>query len=186
MSTQIEPVLTVTDLDLMPDDGNRYEIIEGELFVSRAPGLKHQLVVKNFIASIQNHLDNNPIGIVVPGPGIVFSELTAVIPDVVFISNARREEIASGERLTGAPDIVIEVLSPGSENDRRDRIVKRHLYGKYGVKEYWIADPENRATEIYLLADTTMKLVRIIHEGDEITSSVLQRYRCKVRKIFWV
>src|SRR5215216_2698928 len=110
MTTHVEPIVTVADLDLMPEDGNRYEVIEGEIFVSRAPSLTHQIIVKNFITSIQDYLNRNPIGFVVPGPGVIFSEISGVIPDVIFISNERRDEIASGEKVTGAPDLVIEIV----------------------------------------------------------------------------
>ena len=184
MSTQVEPIVTVADLDLMPEDGNRYEVIEGELFVSRAPGLTHQIVVRNLITSIQSLLDLTPIGIVVPGPGVIFSEISGVIPDVIFISNERRVEIASGEKVTGAPDLVIEIVSPGAENERRDRVVKRQLYARYGVKEYWVVDAQSRSVEIYLNDGQALRLAATLREADEITSAVLPGYRCKVERIF--
>ncbi len=159
MTTHVEPVVTVADLDLMSGDGNQYEVIEGELFVSRAPGLTHQIIVSNFIGSFKLYLDQNPIGIVVPGPGVIFSEISGVIPDVIFISNERRGEIASGEKVMGAPDLVIEIVSPGAENERRDRVVKRQLYARYGVKECWIADPESRTIEIYCNDGQNLNLV---------------------------
>jgi Uma2 family endonuclease len=184
MSTQIEPLLTINDLDAMPEDGNRYEIIEGELFVSRAPSLIHQVIVKNLIAYIQRHLDHNPTGFVVPGPGVIFSDFSGVIPDIVFITNERRGEIATGERITGAPDLVIEIVSPGPENEKRDRIAKRQLYGKYGVKEYWVVDPYKRIIEVYYLEGRTLKLHATHAEQDEIVSCVLPRFTCIVESIF--
>jgi Uma2 family endonuclease len=184
MSTRIEPLLTIDDLDAMPDDGNHYEIIEGELLVSRAPSLIHQVIVKNFIAYIQRYLDQNPIGFVVPGPGVIFSDFSGVIPDIVFITNERRSEIAFGERITGAPDLVIEVVSPGPENEKRDRIAKRQLYGKYGVKEYWVVDPYKRTIEVYLLKAQTLKLRATYTEQDDLVSSELAGFTCKVRTIF--
>jgi Uma2 family endonuclease len=184
MTTHVEPIITVADLDLMPEDGNRYEVIEGEIFVSRAPSLTHQIIVSNLIASIQDYLNQNPIGLVVPGPGVIFSEISGVIPDVIFISNERRGEIASGERVMGAPDLVIEIVSPGAENERRDRVVKRQLYAKYGVKEYWIVDPGNRTIEIYLNDGKSLNLATTLGEQDEITSSVLPQYRSKVESLF--
>ncbi len=184
MATHIEPLLTVADLDIMPDDGNRYEIIEGELFVSRAPTLTHQSVSGNLFRSVDTYLIQNPIGRLWLTPGVIFSESSGVIPDLVFVSHERRNEIASGDRITGAPDLVIEIVSPGAENERRDRLAKRQLYGKYGVKEYWIVDFENRTVEVYLLEGRTLKLQSILTAQDEITSSVLPGYRCKVEAIF--
>src|SRR6266498_669319 len=142
MAARIEPLMTVEDLDAMPEDGNRYEVIEGELFVSRAPGLPHQIVSGNFFAYFWNYLAKNPIGRIVATPGLVFGHYSAVIPDLVFYTHKRAEEIIANDRLIAAPDIVIEILSPGSANVSRDRIAKRQLYAKYGVKEYWIADSE--------------------------------------------
>ena len=84
MTTRIQPLLTVADLDLMPEDGNRYEIIEGELFVSRAPGLTHQLIVVNIVWEVKVYLNLNPIGIVAPGPGLIFDDFNGVIPDLLL------------------------------------------------------------------------------------------------------
>jgi Uma2 family endonuclease len=184
MATHIEPLLTVADLDIMPDDGNRYEIIEGELFVSRSPSLTHQSVSGNLFRSVDTYLIQNPIGRLWTTPGVILSELSGVIPDLVFVRNERLNEIASGDRITGAPDLVIEIVSPGAENERRDRLAKRQLYGKYGVKEYWIVDFEKRTIEVYLLQGQTLELQSILTEPDEITSSVLPGYGCKVGAIF--
>ena len=184
MSTHVEPIVTVADLDLLPDDGNRYEVIEGELFVSRAPSLTHQLVSGNLYSSIRGHLDQEPIGIVVAGPGVIFSDISGVIPDLIFISNERRDEIASGERVTGAPDIVVKIVSPGVGNERRDRVVKRQLYATYGVKEYWVVDFESRSIEVYVNDGQTLVLAATLSERDKITSSVLPGYRCRVESIF--
>ncbi len=184
MGIQIEPLLTINDLDVMPDDGNSYEVIEGELFVSRAPSLTHQSVSINLTVSIKNYLLQNPIGEVWTTPGVIFSEFSGVIPDIVFVSNERRVEIASGERITGAPDLVIEIVSPGAENERRDRIAKRQLYGKYGVKEYWIVDPYQKTIEVYLLEGRTLKLKATYTEKDELSSSVLAGFTCKVEIVF--
>ncbi|MDQ3686699.1 MAG: Uma2 family endonuclease [Acidobacteriota bacterium] len=184
MSTQIEPLLTVADLDCMPDDGNCYELIEGEIFVSCAPSLTHQLIVKNIIVLFQIYLNKYPIGMIVPGPGVIFSNLSGVIPDVVFVSRERRGEIASGERITGAPDIVIEIASPGTENEHRDRTVKRQLYGKFGVKEYWIIYPEKREVEAYHLNEQTLMLVATLKNDDDITSPMLPGFTAQVSDIF--
>jgi Uma2 family endonuclease len=184
MSTQIQSLLTVDDLDLFPDDGNRYELIEGELFVSRAPRLEHQILVGNTYSKIRAFLDTHPLGLIVYGPGVIFSQFSGVIPDLVFISNEQRSDIASGDKITGAPALVIEILSPGADNARRDRIAKRQLYAKYGVKEYWIVDYKKRAIEVYLLEGEMLNLLSVFTDRDEITSSVLTGFRCSVADIF--
>ncbi len=186
MSTSVEPLMTIEDLDAMPDDGNRYEIIEGELFVSRAPNLKHQRVSMNLAAAFIAYLDRNPIGEILATPGVIFSNFNGVIPDLVFISHERRDEIASGDRVTGAPDLVIEIVSPGAENEKRDRVAKRQLYGKYGVKEYWVVDPYQRTIEIYLLQGQHLTLQATYTDKDELVSSVLPGFGCKVDSIFHI
>src|SRR6266436_3966135 len=184
MAARIEPLLTVADLDACPDDNNRYELIEGELFVSRAPGLPHQIVIQNFQVALADYLKNNPIGIVVPGAGAVFSDYDAVIPDLAFVSNERWSDIVTNDRFNAAPDLVIEVMSPGKENRDRDLLVKRQLYAKHGVAEYWIVDPENRLIEVYRLRDTRLESVASLRHGDEISSSLLPGFRMTVSAVF--
>src|SRR5215212_5246717 len=98
MKTHIEPLLTVSDLEAMPQDGNRYELIEGEILMSRAPSITHQRILRNLMENILLYLAQNRIGEILPGPGVIFDEYNATIPDLVFISNRQREQILSGER----------------------------------------------------------------------------------------
>ena len=129
MASRREPFLTVSDLELMPDNGNRYELIDGELYLSKSPGLTHQLICMNIAFSVQTYLKLHPIGKIVAAQGVVFTDLDGVIPDLVFLSNERLASVVKQDRLRGAPELVIEILSPGSDNSRRDRIAKRDLYG---------------------------------------------------------
>ncbi len=184
MAAKIEPLMTVDDLDAMPEDGNRYEVIEGELFLSRAPGLPHQIVSGNLFGYFWNYLAKNPIGKIIATPGLVFSQYSGVIPDLVFYTHARAEEIIADERLVAAPDIVIEILSPGRENISRDRVAKRQLYAKHGVNEYWLVDSENRSVEVYRLAGQSLELAAMLRHDDEITSPLLSGFTCPVSKIF--
>jgi Uma2 family endonuclease len=184
MAARIEPLLTVADLDACPDDSNRYELIEGELFVSRAPGLPHQLILQNLQIAFVDYLRNNPIGIVVPGAGAVFSDYDAVIPDLVFVQNERWSEVVTGTRFTGAPDLVLEIMSPGKENRDRDLLVKRQLYGKYKIKEYWVVDTEDRYVLIYQLRGQSLNQVATLRDDDAITTSFLPGFHLKVSAIF--
>lgn len=182
MVAKIEPYLTIADVESMPEDGNRYELIEGELFVSRAPSLEHQRLVDNLIVAIRAYLEKHPIGRVWSGPGVILSDFSGVIPDLVFISNERLTEIASGDRVAGAPDLIIEVLSPGAENAHRDRQAKRQLYRKYGVKEYWLVDAQKRAIEVY--RSQRFRLAATLGMKDQLTSPILPGFECPVREIF--
>jgi len=184
MAAKIEPLMTVDDLDAMPEDGNRYEVIEGELFVSRAPGLPHQIVSGNILHQFMNYLETNPIGRIVATPGLILSRYSGVIPDLVFYSHARGDEIIWNERLNAAPEIVIEILSLGRENLTRDRVAKRQLYDKHDVKEYWIVDTDNRSVEVYRQANQSLELDATLRNNDEVTSPVLPGFNCPLSKIF--
>lgn len=184
MAARIEPLMTVEDLEAMPEDGNRYEVIEGELFVSRAPRLPHQILSMNIAYEFKKYLSLNPIGVIVATPGLVFEKYSGVIPDLVFFTHGRGTKIIANDRLIAAPDIAIEILSPGRENASRDRVAKRQLYAKHNVKEYWIVDGENRAIEIYRLSGKGLELAILLNVGDEISSPLLPGFTCPVANIF--
>lgn len=179
MAAKLEPVLTIADLDSMPEDGNRYELIEGELFVSRSPSLAHQRTVGNVLFIVRQYLLGNPLGEILTGPGVIFS---GVIPDLVYFSHERGNEIATGDMLAGAPELIIEILSPGTENRRRDEHAKRQLYKKYGVKEYWILDPQRLTVQVF--RTTRLKLVATLGIRDVLSTSLLPGFRCPVKEIF--
>src|SRR5215216_1414698 len=150
MTTKTQ-LLTIADWDAMPyRDGNRYEIIEGELFVSCSPGLTHERVLFRLILLIGNFLETNPIGEAVANVGVILSDFSGVIPDMVVFLNEQRDTIINNDRLKGPPALVIEILSPGPANIRRDRVTKLQLYAKHGVSEYWIIDPRNTTLERYV------------------------------------
>src|SRR5882724_10315576 len=170
MASRVEPLLTVADLDACPDDSNRYELIGGELFVSRAPGIPHQRVILNLEIGISDYLTDNPVGILVPGAGAIFSDYDAAIPDLAFVRNERWDQVVTGEKFTGAVDLVVEILSPGTQNRQRDLSAKRKLYGKFGSEEYWIVDSENREVVILRLQGQALDEVATLKSDDELTS----------------
>jgi len=182
MATNIKPLMTIADLEAMPDDGNRYELIEGELFVSCAPGLTHQRVLRNILFLVNLYLRENPIGEVISTPGLILSEFSGVIPDLVFFTREMGKQIISGERLVAAPAIVVEILSPGSENTRRDRVAKRQLYAKHGVAEYWIVDFSNRTVEV--LTGEALAIERRLKGEDLLTSTCLPGFSTSTDAVF--
>jgi len=185
MASRIEPLLTVADLDALPDDdGNRYELIGGELFVSRAPGIPHQRVLHNLQVELANYLKSHPVGIVVPGAGAIFSDYDAVIPDIVFVRHERWNQVVTGEKFTGAVDLVIEILSPGAANRSRDLNAKHELYGKYGVEEYWTVDSHNLSVSVFRLKGKTLHEISTLTGEDEVTSPVLPGLHVQVSAIF--
>src|SRR5580704_12186241 len=167
MSVYTEPPLTIADLEATPDDGNRYELIEGELYVSTSPSYFHQYILGNIYTAFRDYLGSNRIGKVTLGVGVIFDDFNGVIPDLVYFSHERGKHILKGERFCGAPEIVIEILSPGSSNERRDRHVKRTLYSTRGVDEYWIVDPESRSIEVYRKRkEGGLELIGSLQESD--------------------
>jgi len=180
MSAAVDLRLTNADIEAMPEDGNRYEVIDGELYVSSAPQARHQDVLMNIGYAFREYLKRNPIGKILPGVGIVFDECDGVIPDLVFATDERMRKALIGGRFHAAPEIVIEIVSPGHSNERRDRHVKRNLYAARGVDEYWIVDPENRSVEIHR-SDSVFENLR---GKDELTSPVLPGFSVPVSVFF--
>ncbi|MFW6084789.1 MAG: Uma2 family endonuclease, partial [Gemmatimonadota bacterium] len=139
------------DVRQLPDDGNRYEAIEGALYVTPAPSVRHQTVSKRLYVALLRILEDPghgqvwyaPLGVRFPATG------EGVQPDLVFVSHARRNIVAPDE-LEGAPDLVVEILSPSTE--ARDRDLKRRLYERQGVAEYWIVDPRAAAVVVWRFA----------------------------------
>jgi Uma2 family endonuclease len=183
MASRIEGLVTVADLDAFPDDNNRYELIGGELFVSHAPGLSHQRVLHNLQIAFADYLKTRPIGVVVPGPGMILSDYDAVIPDICFVRSERWDEVVTDEKFTRAVDLVIEILSSGKANRERDLIAKRKLYSKYGVKEYWIVDRENLSVSILRLRET-LENIATLSNDEQITSPLLPGFQLTVNSIF--
>ena len=134
------PQITWDHVQQLPDDGNRYEAIGGELYVTPAPSVRHQRVLKRLYNALERILEEPRLGEVLFAPlGVRFPATgEGVQPDLLFVSNERRDIVASDE-LKGAPDLVIEILSPTTAG--RDTGLKRVLYERQGVAEYWIVDP---------------------------------------------
>ncbi|WP_008309325.1 Uma2 family endonuclease [Leptolyngbya sp. PCC 6406] len=130
---------TAADLDLFPDNGNRYEIIDGNLLVTRVPNWRHQKASTRMSTALDTWCLETGLGEAVQAPGVIFTDADNVIPDVVWVSQERLSLLLDeAGHLTAAPDLVVEVLSPGEENERRDRALKLKLYSERGVQEYWI------------------------------------------------
>ncbi|MEH1900447.1 MAG: Uma2 family endonuclease [Nostoc sp.] len=176
---------TSTDLDLLPDNGNRYEIIDGELFVTRALYWGHQKATGNIYAELRTWSISTGLGEAVPTPGIIFTDADNVIPDVVWVSKERLAILLDQEgHLTGAPELVVKVLSPGVQNERRDREVKLKLYASRGVQEYWILNWQLQQVEVYRREKAVLKLVATLFATDDFSSPLLPNFVCTVARLF--
>ena len=176
---------TSQDLESLPDDGKRYEIIDGELYVSKQPHLDHQLVCSRVWELLQIWSRQTKGGVAIFAPGVIFADDDDVAPDVIWIS---REQLAIAlqpdGKLHSAPELAVEVLSPGVTNLRRDREAKLKLYSRRGVLEYWIVNWRERCIEIYRREEAVLKLHSTLYESDILQSPHLPGFSCQVSQIF--
>ncbi|MEA5533519.1 Uma2 family endonuclease [Crocosphaera sp. XPORK-15E] len=178
---------TIRDLDVMPDDGGwkRYEIIDGELYVTRAPHIRHQDAGGNIHVELAIWSRQTQLGKPFQTPGIIFSPIDAVIPDVIWISRDRLNNgIDEAGHLTVAPELIVEILSPGERNEQRDKEVKLKLYSLKGVQEYWIVSWQLKTIEIYRRKDAQLQLVSTLLVADTLTSPLLPGFSTPVAQIF--
>jgi Uma2 family endonuclease len=176
---------TSADLELFPDNGVRYEIVNGELFMSKLPHWQHQRTCGKCFRELDEWSQQTGLGQVSINPGVLFSDADDVAPDVAWISNERLAILMDeAGHLTGAPELMVEVLSPGATNERRDRQSKRKLYETQGVREYWIADWRLRQVEVYRREGSELRLIATLLVGDTLTSPLLPGFSCPVERLF--
>ena len=178
--------LTYDDFVLFPDDGLRHELIDGEHYVTPSPLLKHQKIVANLHVLIGPWLRARPIGEVYLSPlDVVFSPIDVVEPDLIYASNKRKAEIETDANIQGAPELVVEIGSPSTR--RRDETIKRALYERAGVTEYWVADTELDVVRIYRRLDGT-RFARpeqfSLEAGDVLTTALLPGLELPLSEIF--
>ncbi|TYQ24530.1 Uma2 family endonuclease [Pseudanabaena sp. UWO310] len=176
---------TSADLELMPDNGNRYEIINGELYVTRAPHNKHQDTCGNFYYELKTWSKISGLGYAVIGAGLIFGDNDDVIPDVIWMNKEKYAAlIDDAGHFRGAPDLAIEVLSTGTDNEKRDREIKLKLYSSHGVLEYWIADWRAKQIQVYRRENGVLKLAMTLFATDTLTSPLLPEFSCLISQIF--
>ena len=179
--------LTYDDFVLIPDDGQRHELIDGEHYVTPSPNLKHQAVLGNLHLAIGGWLAQNPIGRVFFAPfDVVFTRFDVVEPDLLYLSNERAAQVLTSANVQGAPELVVEVGSPGTR--RRDETIKRHLYERAGVSEYWIVDPDLDVVRIHRRTDQgfTRRVELSAEAGDVVTTPLLPGLELSLTGLFRV
>lgn len=179
-ASQIAP-FTAADYREMPDDGRRYQLVEGELFMAPAPNTYHQFVQRNLLTILQGYLLPRPGGTVLGAPCDVYlDELNVFQPDVLYLT---REHIGRihDDGIHGAPDLAIEILSPSSAAlDRR----KRTLLAKAGAIEFWQVDPALRQIQRFIFAENPAKPVALIDEPETFTSPLFPGLTLATTDIF--
>jgi Uma2 family endonuclease len=178
---------TIHDLDALPDDGGskRYEIIKGELFMTRAPHIWHQGAANKISTRLENWSEQTGLGRAFQTSGVIFTDMDAVIPDVVWASQAR---LANGLDEAGhfiiAPELIVEVLSAGEQNEQRDKSLKLKLYSLHGVQEYWIVNWQLKEVEVYRRQAAVLKKVETLMLPDTLTTPLLPGFECAIASLF--
>ena len=172
---------TYEDYVLLPDD-RRYEVIDGELHLTPAPTPYHQIVKARIERLLQDYVEKGSLGMVLDAPcDVVLSQFDVLQPDIFFISSGRLGTI--GEKyISDAPDLVVEVLSPGTR--RRDRILKAKRYALFGVREMWIADPDRKTVEVFVNADGGFRRHAIYGGSDVLRSPLLPGLEIPLAGVF--
>ena len=185
--------LTYDDFLLFPDDGKRHELIDGEHYVTPSPNLRHQAISGRLHLLIGNWLTDHPRGQLFYAPlDVIFSRFDVVEPDLLYVSNERAPDLLSGKWVTGAPDLAIEIGSPSTRS--RDETIKRRLYERTNVTEYWIVDPEIDVVRVYrrsssaLPTAATRRFARPIElsaeAGDVLTTPLFPGLELPLTQIF--
>jgi Uma2 family endonuclease len=179
---------TTADLERLElPEGWRAEIIDGELYVSKAPSWDHQAVVVNLVRLLSDWADPRE-GRVNMGLGVIYADDDNVIPDVVWVSQERLERgfDAAGHMVAVGPDLVVEVASPGAENLRRDRELKLALFSRRDAREYWVVDPLQHKVHIYTRppASSSLRLHAVLGDSEWLTSSLLEGFAARVQQLW--
>jgi Uma2 family endonuclease len=177
--------LTYDDFLLFPDDGKRHELIDGEHYVTPSPNIRHQRILGHLYLAMATWLETHPIGKVFLSPlDVVLSNFDVVEPDLLYVSNARAAEVLTPQNLRGTPEIVVEIHSPATR--KRDETIKRRLYERAGVTEYWTVDPDletirvcRRAGEAFARPDELS-----CEAGDALTTPLLPDLEMPLARIF--
>jgi Uma2 family endonuclease len=173
--------LTYEDFCCLPNDGKRYEIIEGELFVTPSPRSLHQIVISNLHLELGRFVKDREMGRVLVAPlDVVLSRFDVVEPDLLFVSKSRSSTVTE-TNVQGAPDLVVEVLSRTSAEI--DRTTKLKLYARSGVKEYWIIDPDGPSAEIYRRQEKGFERVKTLGASDSLTSSLFPEFSLPLKDL---
>lgn len=163
-------VLTYDDYCELPNDRNRYEILAGELFITPTPLIKHQRVSGNLLRVLGSQVATNHLGNMFPAlTDVILAATTVVQPDLIFVSNEHRE-IITDRAVEGAPTLIIEVLSPTTQ--QTDRVTKAQLYAKYGMLHYWLVDPDQHTFEAYELVGDRYVITAAMKSQDEFHPSL--------------
>jgi Uma2 family endonuclease len=165
--------LTYDDLVLFPDDGKRHELIDGEHYVTPCPNVRHQQILGELFGFVWTYLQAEPIGRAFLAPfDVVFSRFDVVEPDLLYMSHETAARVLTSQNVQGTPDLVVEIGSPSTR--KRDATIKKRLYERAGVAEYWIIEPEKDIVRVFRNADGQFKPpIELSCTADDVLSTPL-------------
>jgi Uma2 family endonuclease len=174
-------LFTYEDYLVLPED-RRYEIIDGDLFRTPTPGPPHQRVVGNLYLHLCRYVEDNELGEVLMAPcDVLLSPTDVVQPDLLYVT-AARSAIVSEKFISAAPDLVVEVLSPSTED--RDRTLKTKLYARFGVRELWIADTKEKRIEVFTNCGDGFRQEAVFGPGTVLRSTLLPGLEIPIAEVF--
>ena len=182
--TTAQPVLKFTyeDYRTTPED-KRCELLDGDLLMTPAPNLKHQRVQLGLSRLLARFIEERALGELFVAPcDVVLSDHDVVQPDLLFVSRERAHLLSDGAAVRGAPDLVVEILSPATAD--RDRGYKRALYARHGVAEYWLVDPADETIAIHRLQDGALAVAHTFGRGQTLRSPLLAGFELDVDAVF--
>lgn len=181
MITQTK-LLTYDDYRTLPDDGNQYELIGGELLMSPSPSSYHQIISSNLFKILESHVSERNLGRVLYAPlDVVLSMRDVVQPDLMYVSSDRADIIAENN-VVEVPDLVIEILSEATKTS--DQVRKKNLYETYGAGEYWIVDPGEKTIDQFILQGEAFRLSGTFGSSQQLTSPVIDGLTLPVGQVF--
>ncbi len=177
---------SIQDIEGLPkNEWTTYEIIDGELFVTRSPHRRHQQIAHEICSALNIWSKQSRLGEAIFSPGVILSDADNVIPDVIWLTQERLAVIEDeAGHLRGMPELVVEVLSSGDSNIRRDREAKLKLYSVQGAQEYWIADRFLKQLEVYRREEGRLSLKMTLAGNDVLTSLLLPGFSCEISQFF--
>ena len=174
--------MTYDEYCLLPEDGKQYELFDGELVMTPSPSREHQWIVGKLYYRLMDHVERNALGKAYIAPlDTIFDPYTTLQPDILFVRKERLAEVER-ERIEGTPDLVVEVLSPSTFH--KDLRRKMAVYSRFGVREYWIVDPEMKTIELYCQGEEGLELARRFSAEETFESKLLAGFRIAVSGIF--
>lgn len=174
-------MLTYEDYCRMPS-GNRYELVEGDIRMTPSPSVFHQRISRRIEKVLLEWVERHELGEVLHAPiDVVLSEHNVVQPDILYVARERLGIIKEAN-IQGAPDLVVEILSPSDAE--WDRVTKRRVYARFGVREFWIVGPESRNIEVCVFRDCELKTFQVYPPGTRLSSPLLNDFTLDVAEVF--